>query len=494
MKVSEYYHIALKQSSLEFVDVDTYSDTKVYIDPKALKDIDSPWAHECVALLQTFFSAVLRAIQNEDKTKALGLLSHLNEPNETRLGVSKNRASGRAVGTELSTDIWEALTESAAATSGLLEDLEDTALLIEHIGFDLVSDMTTNIIRSQLIEFTHRMCEKYPTIVKEDEVYPGPVWDRRSEKWTTNYTDLPVADGRVLILVPKSIVRRNKLTFDPGEYMAQYILPKLVSDELSNNSSLIHVLKSGEHRVYKNAVRKKHGIEKQSKDDLSPVRPSKTLSLEVTLEHPEILDDYRAAKNQPTPPLTNNDLSELTGSEPPDWDKLLNDVVTIEPGRPNATKYHLAVEALFSALFFPALDYMKHEYKLDPTGRKRVDITYTNIARDGFFDWVNRVVGAPAHEVYIECKNYAKDVGNPELDQIRGRFSDLRSNLGFMVFRSTSDKQRIIEGCKDTAHGGHGFIIALDDNDLRLLVEERKQNEQNIIFQFLRNRYAELVS
>jgi len=232
---------------------------------------------------------------------------------------------------------------------------------------------------------------------------------------------------------------------------------------------------------------------KEDDADDSPVRPLKDLSLEVTLQHPEILDDYRLKKQKASPTLTHAELNEVAQEAPTDWDTLLNDVLSIPAGRPNATKYHLAVEALFSALFWPALDFMKHEYKLDPDGRKRVDITYDNIARDGFFDWVNRVVGAPAHEVYVECKNYVKDIGNPELDQIRGRFSNHRSNLGFMVFRSTSDKARIIAGCRDTAVGGHGFIIALDDNDLRTLVEERKRMGENITFQYLRNRYAELV-
>jgi len=160
MNVSDYYHLPLKQPSLEFVDVNVSGDTKVYIDPKAIKDLGSDWGKECVALLQIYFSEVLRAIQNEDANKALGLLSHLSEPNETRLGVSKGRPRGKAVGKELSTDIWEALTSSEAAQSGLLEDLEDTALLIEGIGYDLVSDMTTNIIRSQLIKFTQSMSEK----------------------------------------------------------------------------------------------------------------------------------------------------------------------------------------------------------------------------------------------------------------------------------------------------------------------------------------------
>ena len=494
MKISARYSLPSNQGSLEFVDVDTEQDTKLFIDPRAIRDLESDWGRECIALLQNFFTVVVREIQNGNDAKALELLGHLSEPNETRLGLSKRQARGRAVGEILSRDIWQALTASEAARSGLLEDLEDTALLIEGIGYDLISDMTTNIIRSQLIEYTERMVAKYPSINTDDEVYVGPTWDRHAEKWTVRYYKLPVEPpvGPILF-VPKSIVRRNKMTFDPGEYLTYYILPKLQGVELAANSALVEVLKSGKRRVTKVSLRKKHHIMKRDDNDTDPVRSAKDLSLEVTLADPGILDDYREKKQHSLPVLSHQEISEVTDTLLPDWDALLADVLAVPPGRNNASKYHLAVEALLTALFYPALDFMKHEYPVSQ-GRKRVDITYTNVASSGFFEWINRVVNAPAHEIYIECKNYIKDVGNPELDQIRGRFSNYRSNVGLMVFRSTSDKGRIEQGCRDTALAGHGFIIALDDNDLRALVEERKQNPDSINFSLLRSKYAALVS
>lgn len=75
----------------------------------------------------------------------------LREPNETHLGLSAGRSKGRALGTELARDVWKALSQSEAAKSGLLRDLEDTILMVEGISVDIVSDMTTNIIRGPLI-------------------------------------------------------------------------------------------------------------------------------------------------------------------------------------------------------------------------------------------------------------------------------------------------------------------------------------------------------
>jgi hypothetical protein len=493
MHVSEHFNLNLTQPSLEFVDVDVARDTKAFIDPKVLKDVDSAWANECVALLQDFFSTVIRKIIEDDKSIAIELLSKLNEPNETRLGLSRERANGSAVGSELSSQIGEALASSEAARTGLLEDLEDTALFIPGISYDRVSDMTTNIIRSQLVAYTEMMMLKYPNIHAVSDVYVGPIWDRHTHDWRVQYFSVPIADGRPILLVPKWLVRRKKTTFNPGDYLNYHILPELQEREFAANSSLVEILKDGRRRVTKISVKRKEGlVRQQDESDDTPVRAAKDLNLEVTLSKPELLDEYRQENPHAFPPLTHDEIAEVTHTQPPNWDELLRKVLNIPAGLADATRYHLAVEELLTALFYPALDFMKHEYKINQ-GRKRVDITYTNIARDGFFDWINRVVNAPAHEVYIECKNYAKDVGNPELDQMIGRFSNHRSRVGLMLYRSTTNQVQIDASCRDTALAGSGFILAISDNDLGRLVEDRKHNPDNVEFPFLREKYSRLV-
>jgi hypothetical protein len=97
---------------------------------------------------------VLDAIHAGDKARARSLLSQLHEPNDTRLGFSQGRAQGHALGDELAGRVLEALMRSEAVKSRVLTDLEDTILLIEGIGPDLVSDIATNVIRQPLINYT----------------------------------------------------------------------------------------------------------------------------------------------------------------------------------------------------------------------------------------------------------------------------------------------------------------------------------------------------
>lgn len=474
MRVSAHYKLGRSQPSLEFVDVDIRGDTRVFVDPRALRLIDSDWSRECVSLLQNFFDTVLEAIRAGNNPRARELLASLSEPNETHLGLSRGRAQGRGMGTELARDAWRSISQSRAVSTGLIEDLEDTVLFVEGIGFDIISDVTTNIIRSQLIEFTQDVARYYGIPLVEN-VVSGQTWDRRARRWTQSYTSLPRTKHGVLLLVPKSIVRRNQ-TFSPGEYYNDFVLPQLQTDELEAHSSLVETLRDGRRRVTKKAVRERYG-------------QGKGVNLETTLKHPALLDRYRRAKDVKRQPPGHEEIADMTESERPDWDALLAAVRAVPPGIEHATVYHHAVEALLTALFYPALDQPRREFPIHQ-GRKRIDITYTNVASRGFFDWVHRVQAAPAPNVFVECKNYGSEPSNPEVDQLAGRFSALRGRVGLLVHRGFGDKARLIARCRDTALDDRGFILPLDDDDLAALVEERKQTDY---FRLLRRRFDELV-
>jgi hypothetical protein len=150
------------QATLDFVDADVKQDTPLFISPKALTMLPSEFGDECVHLIQSFFHKVLELIKAGRNSEAESLLAVLREPNETHLGLSKgSKSRGHGLGDGSAHTVWNALSESEAARSGLLEDLEDTVLMIDGISIDIISDITTNIIREPLIRYTQRMCEYY---------------------------------------------------------------------------------------------------------------------------------------------------------------------------------------------------------------------------------------------------------------------------------------------------------------------------------------------
>ena len=142
------------------------------------------------------------------------------------------------------------------------------------------------------------------------------------------------------------------MEYDPDEYYRLYILEHLRSIELSANTELVQLLKNKTRRVTKKDLRKKYG-------------EGKTASVRITRQYPEILDKYRSSKNRVVSGnLDHTDLSYFTGSELPNIDELLHNVISIPGGTDDATSYQKNIERLLSLLFSTELSYPKLEQQI----------------------------------------------------------------------------------------------------------------------------------
>ncbi|WP_216911859.1 hypothetical protein [Nocardia noduli] len=467
VRVSEHYGISGDQGTLDFIDVEIDRDTLLFIDPAVIASIDGPWENACTSAIQSFFQAVLDCIKNGEQNKAKSLLSRLSEDNSTRLGYSsRNRGSG--LGLKLAEEFYKELSSSRAVQSGLIADLEDTALLIDNVGEDRISDVVTNIVRNLLAEYTQAAAEYYGIPLKRN-VAMHPYWAPSTKKWTTAYFDLPIAGGSPLLLVPKSIVRKL-LLINPGEYYQHYVLTQLFDEELRGQSQLTTALRSEKRpRITKASVDRMH------KDRFKGLRGAeKRISLETTEKNPDLIARYKQDKlKNPPAAISAAIIAEVTKTELPDLDALLQTVTSMPGGGGSlADNYEKAIEALLSALLYPSLVNPVRQEKIHE-GRKRIDISYTNMGRNDFFYWLSQHY--PAANVFIECKNYTRPLKNPEFDQLSGRFSPSRGKYGILVYRGYSDKPAVQRSLKDTAVDDRGYITALDDEDLGVLVDEYKK-------------------
>lgn len=481
-RVSTIYNLKRTQATLDFVDVDINTDTRLFISPRAFSLLHSEWSDACISLIQNFFGTVLKAIRDADDAKAEALLRELREPNETHLGMSTGPSRGRALGELSAHDVWAALSQSQAAKSGLISDLEDTVLLIEGVGVDIISDITTNIIRSQLISYTQEQCLQLKIPLQEG-LESGPMWDPHNLRWYSEAVALPLTARGKLLLVPKAIVRRTS-AFDLQEYYRHYMLEFLIEEEKKIGSSLVYTIKSGKNK----------GKSRVNKTDLIEIHGGdKKAAIEQSIKHPHVFQKYKEAKcNEEFLPLSHGEISSVERASPPDWDALLDAVRSLETGPTDASKYERAIESLLTALFYNDLVHPNYQAAIHDD-RKRIDIRYTNAGLRGFFGWLSK--HHPSQYVFVECKNYGKEVANPELDQLAGRFSPSRGQVGLLVCRKFNDKERFLARCRDTAKDHRGFIITLDDDDLATLVQEKKEDvEERHEWSLLRKRMWALVT
>lgn len=479
MRVSKYFNLGRTQASLDFVDVDIRNDIKLYIDPYSFELINSSFSSKCKFLIRNYFDTLLTYIKNGEIDKAEYLLIHLREPNETHLGLSKDKSRGRGLGPYLATKVLSTLQNSKAVNSGLLQNIEETALIIEGVSYDIISDIVTNIIRDELITYTNNMCNIY-NIKLQDNIASGPIWDYQRKKWISKYVSLPIANNTPLLLIPKSIVRK-KANYDIDEYYQHYILDFLRVKEFQANSNLIELLKNGKRRITKDSLKAKYGTDK------------KNVCIRETLNNPQVLNDYRKRKKEKISTTLEHEEFAIIESTPNiNYQKILSELFAIPTGAISANDYENKVEELISAIFSPDLAYPEIQHEIHE-GRKRIDITYVNMGREEtFFSWLS--ANYPAPHIFIECKNYSVDLKNPEFDQLAGRFSPSRGKVGFLICRKNEKPDIALERCKDTAHDDRGFIIILEDSDFKELVDIRQSMDyKKRMFSFFKKKFDSLI-
>ena len=401
-RVSAYFRLDREQSTLDFVDVPIGNDAPVFFDPSRLRTMQGDWAAECTSLLQAYFECVLSKLEQGDRASGIGLLSALVERNEFHLGFSSGLSDGRAFGKGYAERVWSTLENSKARKTGLLQDIEDTSLFIDGIGPDRISDAVCNILRGPLIRYTHEMCAYYGIPMMQN-VPSGPVWNPVAECWEDNLVPLPVTSFGKLILIPKAVVR-HRLVYDSNHYYRHYLLPMMQLSEKTLNSALVITLKSGKKKVHKKDLLSKYGADKLA-------------IVEQTLRHPHAIESFRQAAKRTSQPLSHDMLASVENVAGPRFTQLLDAVCSLPVGRDSAGAYENAIEKLLSALFYPSLAHPRKQHEIHD-GRKRIDITYVNSPTTGFFYWLSAHYASA--NIYVECKNYGKELGNPEIDQLSG--------------------------------------------------------------------------
>lgn len=207
MNISSQYNLGLNQSKLDFVDVRLHTDNMLFIDPRLIELSQKAIVVKMQHYLKIFLSELLDSIKAKDKKQIKYFLSGLSEPRETRLGYSFGGSNGKSVGEKIKPKFELALTNSILLKYGILNNLGDFDLFIEDMGCDRISDVTTKIIKSVLVEYTQEQCKihKIPTV----EVVQKHLFDVNTLKWTEKKVNLPLDLGLPIIFVPKEIVRRE---------------------------------------------------------------------------------------------------------------------------------------------------------------------------------------------------------------------------------------------------------------------------------------------
>ncbi|MFP1773968.1 hypothetical protein ACLECU_14725 [Lonsdalea quercina] len=468
MKFSEAFNIQFQQENLDFIDVPLDTDLQFFIDPTSIRALKSSWGSDLERLVQDYFSDILASIRNEDIKKAGILLSSLRESNSFHLGYSSKRSSGKALGKKTAELILESLKKSQAAQSGLLHDLEDTALTIDGIASDRISDSVCNILKLPFIEYTQKICEFYN--VDMSEVSGVRLWDPISNRWSKKTFKLPVYNGEEVILIPK-ILAREKISYSHSKFYRKYIIPEIRNEHLKAGTALVTLLR-GKQQVTAKRIIEEFG---QSKEFIE----------RQIVKYPDAIKQYKEELLlSPPSPLSHKRLND---SEDSVIKPLSSEVKNLKFSIKNNDQelYVESLKKIILTIFYPSLFYpllIKGDF---------YDYSFTmlNESRSGFF-FDFSVFEIPADKVLINIVMSSISINEGYLKYLISEMNHINTSVCLLACCEATNElmeDKILELAKK--EGKYIFIMNSDSID-GIIEEYLKIGEQH--FSVLRDKFKKL--
>lgn len=372
-KFSEFFKLP-SNADLDFLDIYTNQDIPLFLDPYGISAMGTKWSRECENHIATYFQYLIDSIRSGDKISTSKLLNALHEVDEVSLGYSLKEPSGRGIGRKQAQEIQAAFESSQAAHSGDIKDIADCALMIPGINRDKISDITANILKKQLILFTQEQCKKYSIPMKKIPVNNAFDYDKLNFK--SFYSHLPVINGKPKILLPIASVRRDP-ELSKDKYYRNFVIEFLRAEHQHAGDSLATVLRNGRVVVRISDLKDRYPMNVE-------------FLYEFSKDHPAVLEKYKSELRRTAG--TKNEKAILQPKR-----KILNSterasiLASIKSGNEEAHNFHKISFDNLIHIYGERLDFPEREREIND-GRKRIDIVFDNVDKQGFFHSLNSLI------------------------------------------------------------------------------------------------------
>jgi len=281
MRFTENFGIT--DPNIEFFDINIHADTKKFVDPYCISQTPTPTGIASQNCINLFMKDLLTSIQNKNDSRSTYLCSKFNEPNGTRLGYSKVKLDGNGAGKHLAERFLQELKRIRhLIQKGIFNYLEECSLLCDELRFDRISDITIDIIKLPLIEFTQIQCQKYGIAMRKTKSKLS-YFCVTSGVWKADFFDLPHIDksDEFLILIPKTFIP-NVPTYNPMYFYTHAAQEHFKKQAIFNNDSCVSRDRNGNIQV----------LSKDLKSS-EQYKPNKGNIKRGIIEKPELLLKYR---------------------------------------------------------------------------------------------------------------------------------------------------------------------------------------------------------
>ncbi len=405
--------IPIRQEEVDFVIPDIHTDRRLAIDPFLFYRSYSADFRRVHDQLLDFFSYVIDLIKRGDIQAAAEYLVG-PEVAEICLGYSKKGTAGSGVGPELAKEIVGLFKTSPVMISRGLRHIEELQLVCCGVGPDRISDITANIIKLFLIEYTERQCAAWDLPIQSG-VPISHYFDHFSFTWKDGYFDLPVNPdtGSPLLLVPRRVLRVLPW-INYGEYVNEY------------KSNFLKPVKGKRFLRFKQ--RKESELKAIEKNEICSFNLKDTVFMDAYVERKE----REAAKAEADEIILMKDLKYLRENA----ERLRKELSAVSPGREDAYAYQNIIHKIFTFCFHPHLVDGKPQQRTYE-GTLIRDLIYVNEGTRNFWRYIQGNYGSL--HVVVELKN-KEQISGIDIDQLATYMGDPLGRFAILVSRGISNK------------------------------------------------------
>ena len=201
---------------MDFVDVDTSKDVKLFLDPLLLSD-------GFRNIVNDFVNTVYKMYTLGNKAGAFQLFSHSKECNAIHFGYSESNSKGTGVSMKMLDQFFGYVYKSVGRIKEKLLTPIAMPIFVKSFSEDRLSDLLVSLLKKELILYSLEQARLHGLKIS-NEVQRFDYWDVESHEWATfesQYVLAPNENGveELLILVPKSVVSKRFLV-NPSRYIS----------------------------------------------------------------------------------------------------------------------------------------------------------------------------------------------------------------------------------------------------------------------------------
>lgn len=429
-RLNDYYEIYLSQAEVDFAIPFLDEDIPLYVDPFRLWQSPSYQDNGLHVLMKNAFNNLGIMYVEGQKESAVSLLCRISECNEVGLGTSKSR-NGKRIGARLANDVLKLYETIPAIKREGMEHPEVIQLLVNGISKDRISDITTNLIGSFLIDYTMQECTKYGIPTEKCNV---EFLDVKNMTIKQESCDLPVnpITKQAIWFVPKRWLKKS-LWINDDDYLNHYLVSRI------------------------------EALKRQEIDLVTFNR-----------ENFDVLTEYIKAKERTASDCKNDPLfSQIPIASAKNKLAAIKKLPTGKEGNADK-KYEAEVCPLLSSILYPHLDFAQAQSRTESGTQIRDLIFYNNISC-AFLKDIKEEFGS--RQIVVELKNVA-EVSIEHINQLNRYLNPVFGGFGIIMTRN-KPKKSVLQHTIDLWSGQRKCILVLDDNDLSLMVNvfESKQRD-----------------